>query len=34
MNKPLITVLSYPGGVQSSALLWTVLNGEIVVRKV
>lgn len=32
-NKPLITVLSYSGGVQSSALLWMVLRGDIEVDK-
>lgn len=33
MNKPLITVLNFSGGKQSSALLWMVLRGDIEVDK-
>lgn len=30
LDKPLLTVLSFSGGKQSSALLWMVLRGELV----
>lgn len=29
MNKPILTVLNYSGGTQSSAILWMVLRGDI-----